>query len=134
MIQCICQKWTNCLQKMVILFFFYDIFLSPGCEPSLVVPYGVPIWSLLVLYLPLKNYFLISTYKRFFLIFDPFKIFISGRVDLRVCSSYGVQFDLFLSYTFPFKTFFELNLSAVFLVFLTRKFFRPRRMYLWTFF
>ena len=96
------------------IFFFYNIFLSPGCEPSLVVSYGVPIWSLLVLYLPLKKYFLISTYKRFFLIFDPFKIFNSGRVDLRVWSSYGVPIWYLSVLHLPLQNFFRVKFISCF--------------------
>ena len=119
-------KMNELFTKNSDIFFFYNIFLSPGCEPSLVVSYGVPIWSLLVLYLPLKKYFLISTYKRFFLIFDPFKIFNSGRVDLRVWSSYGVPIWYLSVLHLPLQNFFRVKfISCFFGIFWPGNFFVP---------
>ena len=40
----------------------------------------------------------------------------------------GSQFDLFLSYIFPYKTFFELKLRAVFCHFWPQDFFIPLRV------
>ena len=98
--------------------------LSPVAGPSLVVPYGVPIWSLSVLYLtlPQDKFFEFQFTSGFCSFLNPY-FFYPPEVDQPWWYPMESPFEIFLSYIIPNKRFLDLNFWAVSAHFWTLYFF-----------
>ena len=93
-------------------FLTYANFVSPG-DGTLVVTYGVPIWSLSVLYLPLEPFFWFQFKFGKSPFFDPWNVLSPGGGPTLVFPSpMGYQYDSFLFYIWPYGHFFNFNLKA----------------------